>query len=231
MDLRLIGEGYSISEAARLAGTSGQNISRWFRGMRRSDQVYPALFSDRQRSFDEAISLSFLEVIEVIAVSAFRQAGVASGRIRSARDFALSHLSDSYPFASYEFKVRGARLLHEYERRHPDEQSGSMAVDIGHAAAQWILNGFDEVARMSIEYGSPEQTPWAVRYYPCGRDGHLVIDPRYGSGRVTMIGHNVLAETVAGRYRGGDSIEFIAQDYELEPNAVKAAISYFKPAA
>lgn len=231
MNLHFIGEGYSVAEAARFAGTTGGNVARWFRGLRRGEKAYPPLFSDRRRPFGEPISLSFLEVIEVIAVAAFKREGVSPERIRNARDFSLVHLTDSYPFASYDFKVRGARILHDYEQQHPDEQSGSMVVDIGDKAAQWKLNGFDDLADAVIEYGEPNRMPWAVRYYPRGRDGHLVVDPRYGSGRVTMIGHNLLATVVAGRYSGGDSIDFIAEDYELDREAVEAAIAYCESAA
>ena len=231
MNLHLIGEGYSVAEAARFAGTTGGNVTRWFRGLRRGERTYRPLFSDRRRSFDEPIALSFLEVIEVIAVAAFRREGVSADRIRNARDFSLAHLTDSYPFASYDFKVHGARILHDYEQQHPDERSGPMVVDIGDKAGQWKLNGFDVLAETVLDYGEPEHLPWAVRYYPRGRDGHLVVDPRYGSGRVTMIGYNLLAEVVAGRYFGGDSIEFIAEDYELDLEAVQAAIEYFEPAA
>lgn len=230
MDLHLIGEGYSVAETARFAGTTGANVARWFRGSRRGDKAYPPLFSERHRLFDEPILLSFLEVVEVIAVAAFKREGVSSKRIRNARDFSLTHLTDSYPFASYDFKVHGARILHDYEQRYPDERSGPMVVDVGDKAGQWKLNGFDDLADAVLEYGEQDQVPWAVRYYPHGRDGYLVVDPRYGSGRVTMIGHNLLATVVAGRYFGGDSIDFIAEDYDLEQEAVKTAIAYYDPA-
>lgn len=64
----------------------------------------------------------------------------------------------------------------------------------------------------------------AYRLYPFGRDVLIVIYPPCGSGRLTVEGHNLLAEVLAGQHRGGDSIADPAEDFELSEDTVRQVV-------
>jgi len=64
----------------------------------------------------------------------------------------------------------------------------------------------------------------AVRWYPRGRANPAVIDARYGFGSPTVGGVNTWA--LAGRARGGEDVDLIAEEYDLTVEQVRAAVEF-----
>src|SRR5262249_45004085 len=93
---RLYLPAYQIAEAADYARISPQTVIAWHK-------IEAALL--RQR--DTRAALSYLQLIEVAVVAAFRKAGVPMKRIRAARTYAARALKSEHPFAEYRFKENG----------------------------------------------------------------------------------------------------------------------------
>ena len=95
---RLYIPNYQVGEAARYAAISPQTVAAWHR-----IEGNKSLLSHKE----QRAALSYLQMIEVAVVAAFRKAGVKLPEIRAARDYVQITLKKEYPFAQYRFKTEG----------------------------------------------------------------------------------------------------------------------------
>jgi hypothetical protein len=105
---------YQIGEAARYAGISSQTVASWHK-------IGSTLSSKESRS-----ALSYLQLIEVAVVAAFRKAGVPLRRIRDARTYVSKELKSKFPFADYRFKTNGKRLWIDYAEIEGEKGKGKL---------------------------------------------------------------------------------------------------------
>ena len=101
---RLFLPNYQIGEAARYADISTQAVAAWHKIER------PTLSLKERRA-----ALSYMQLIEVAVVAAFRKAGISLRRIRDAREYIRKQLNTEYPFAEYSFKTEGKHLFVDYQ--------------------------------------------------------------------------------------------------------------------
>ena len=219
---------YTLTEAAALAGVSGQTVSNWFRG--REGSLQTPLFADRLRTRDEPIRLSFLETSETIVAALLKRNGASMSRLRSAREFTRRRIPCEHPFATEQFKLTGDRILLEFEEQSPSVGKRDLLMDFDERAGQKVLPFYFTSALEQFEYQNELEFAWARRYHLYGRDIPLVIDPAFGSGRLTIADTNIQAESVFARIDSGYSVEDIVEDLRLPTEQVKAVIE-FKRAA
>ena len=219
---------YTLSEAAALAGVSGQTVSNWFRGRKGSSQT--PLFADRLRSRDEEIRLSFLEVSETIVAALLRAHGASMSRLRTAREFTHLQIRCEHPFATEQYKLASGRILLEFEEYSPSRRKDDVLVDFDVQAGQRVLPLYYTSAMERFDYQSDSDFSWALRYHPYGRAIPLVIDPRYGSGRLTVAGTNIRAEAVFARLNSGYSKSDIVDDLRLPIELVEAVVGFSQAA-
>lgn len=203
---------YTAAEAARLANTTPATVARWFRGQPAS----PPLFAERRRQ-DEALRLSFLELIELVVARRLRSCGLSVEQLRQSREFARESWSVEHPFAELRLSMLGCQ----------DAEPGG---DAQWPAALPPLPKFAEFATQALEYDdcTPDaaEGAWARRFFPAGDSAPLMVDPRFAGGSVTFLNRGLLLDTVVKRWRADESIAFIAADFELDESAVEAALRY-----
>ena len=223
---------YRLNEAAELAGVSTQTVSYWFRGRAGSERT--PLFSDRLRDRNDEVRLSFLEVSETIVAALFRRNGASMTRLRTAREFTRARIGSEFPLATRQFKLASRRILLDLEEQSPSRRSDDLLVDFSLEAGHNVLPFYFTEALERFDYSddpADDRTDgWAQRYHPHGRDAPLVIDPVYGSGRLTVAGTNIRAAAVFARIAQGYSAEDITDDLRLPIELAKAVIK-FKTAA
>ncbi len=219
---------YTLAEAAALAGVSDQTVSNWFRGREGSTQT--PLFDDRRRTRDQEIRLSFLEVSETIVAALLRTHGATMSRLRTAREFTKLQIQCEHPFATEQYKLASGRILLEFEEHSPIRRKGDVLIDFDEQAGQRVLPLYYTSAMDRFDYRHDADVSWAQRYHPYGRAMPLVIDPRFGSGRLTIAGTNVRAEAVFARLNGGYSTGDIVDDLRLPVELVEA-VAAFRQAA
>ena len=69
---------------------------------------------------DKGAALSYLQLIEVAVVAAFRKTGVSLPKIRAAREYVSKQLEAEFPFAEYRFKTDGRDLWMDYAQIEAD---------------------------------------------------------------------------------------------------------------
>ena len=175
------GKAYTIRQAARLAGVLRATVRRWLEGYEAPDHQMAPVFGAGPEG--EAPGISFLQLIEIVVVARFRRANrpVQLDRLRRAHTFARDRFQIAYPFASLSLREFGGHVLHEFDVADP---SGPvLALDLG---GQWAMPGF--VTQVLDELDFSQDDLLAERWFPAGRSAPIVVDPRIGAGRLTVLG-------------------------------------------
>lgn len=209
-DRRLTDRTYSLSEAARFADAPPNRIRGWFSAGQRADGAAPSVFADCRREENEPLKFSFLELAEMAVANHLHRNGWSNSKLAELRQSAGRQLSALHPLAT---------------RQAQPILAASGPASSSPRVSERLCGTLNDI----FDYDQQNEPGWVARYFPHGHRGHLVIEPGFGSGRVTMISRNLLADVVAGRHFGGDPIDFIAEDYELSEDAVRAAIAYAEP--
>lgn len=67
---------------------------------------------------------------------------------------------------------------------------------------------------------------FASRWLPFGKDGSLALDPRRAGGQPAIKGRRLRVVDIRGYFVAGDSIDFLAEDFDLDREAVEAALRF-----
>jgi uncharacterized protein (DUF433 family) len=199
---------YQLQEAARYAGLSSGTVADWHRrGKRRT------LSSREHRT-----ALSYLQLIEVAVVAAFREAGVTLNGIRAAREYVSDKLNSEYPFAHYQFKADGRRLVMEYEQVEGKKGKGKLLRPDQGGQLAWsdILGRLKE-----FEY---ERNGVVIRWHVTGPGSAIVIDPRIAFGAPAVNG--IPTWVLKDRWQAGEPPGEIADDFGLKEAVVRTAIEF-----
>jgi uncharacterized protein (DUF433 family) len=202
---------YQIGEAARYAQISPQTVAAWHKDGARAG----ATLSEK----DKGAALSYLQLIEVAVVAAFRKTGVSLSRIRRAREYVSTVLQSEFPFSEYRFKTDGKHLFLDYEQIAGEEKRGTLlgADQAGQLAWQEILGRLRE-----FEYEPGGGI--AIRWKLAGGANPIVIDPRISFGAPSVDGTPTWI--IRGRYEAGESDSEIADDFGLSVPQVRKALRF-----
>lgn len=208
---------YTLADVARLAGTSPQNARRWFFGYSAPGHHMAPVFGPR----DEGTPmLSFLDLIELMVVARYRSGPgrrIPLERLRRAHAFARETLAIDHPFASGKLWVEGAHVLHHFEEANPGP--GKLALDVG---GHYVLPLAVADARETLDFDSRDGL--ARRWYPLGREVPVVVEAGLGAGWPVILGSNVRTEVLCDRWKSGESMDDLADDFEIDRRTVEEVL-------
>lgn len=202
---RLTLPAYLVGEAAHYADISPQTVSAWHK-------IEKKVLSKK----DTGIKLSYLQLIEVAVVAAFRKAKTPLREIRAARDYMQKQLNSKYPFAEYKFKMYGKSLFTNYVASgHSHLLKANQAGQLGWEELLGpVLKEFDYDADEGV----------AIRWHVAGEHSLIVIDPRISFGAPSVSGTPTWI--IKGRFEAGESDSAIAEDFNLDVSTVREALQF-----
>lgn len=202
---RLFLPSYQIGEAAAYAKIAPQTVVAWHK-------IEAALLAQREKR----AALSYMQLIEVAVVAAFRKAGVPLKRIRAAREYAARNLKSEYPFAEYSFKEEGKHLW--LDSGQIDVKPGTVlsADQGGQLAWESVIGRLRE-----FEY---EKDGIVLRWHVAGPSSPIIIDPRISFGAPAVKG--VPTWVIRGRWNAGESDSDIATDFGIKKEEVREALRF-----
>lgn len=213
---------YSYSDAARIIGITPGKLRRWVRDY---DYYIHAHRRDQRplvvRYFDPHDRvLSFLELIELLFVSLFRQEGLSLKTIRQAAETASRWFSTDYPFAIKQFNTDGRHIFATLaDEATSDEIMAELSK--GQFAFPMVIEPF----LRKIDYRADNL---AQAFWPLGRQERVVIDPDRSFGKPIDAETGVPTSALYSAFlaEGPDSIPRVARWYEVPEAAVEGAITF-----
>jgi uncharacterized protein (DUF433 family) len=160
---------------------------------------------------------SFLELVDLLFVKRFLDAGVALRTLRRALEEATKILGVSH-FAGQRFFTDGRRVYLEFR----DEGDALLQLISG---GQWTIAPIIRALAECIDFD--DVSGLACRWYPRGKEGRVVLDPTMSFGRPTLIGHSVATSNILDFYEAeGESIQAACDWWGLSPEEVEAAVAF-----
>ena len=210
---------YGINEAAHYLGIPNATLRSWVLG-----RPYPTGAGERffrpiiELPDKEERLLSFQNLVEAHVLDAIRRVhGVTFGRVRKAIEYLKKQLGSRHPLAEQKFATDGVDLFVEvFGQLVNVSREGQLAIrDLIQAYLQ-------RIERDPI--GAP------VRLYPFTRERKpdepkiIVIDPSISFGRPVLVGTGIATTIIAQRYKAGESVEELAEDYGRSRSDIEEAI-------
>ena len=210
---------YSILEAARYLSIPPATLRAWVAGRKYPTASGPRFFKPViELPADSRAGLSFINLVEAHVLDAIRRHHeVPLNKIREAIHYLQKHFSSRHPLAEQRFQTDGIDLfIEKFGRLINVTQSGQIP-----------LRELLEAHLHRVEH-DPAGQP--VRLYPFTRKRELdepkvvVIDPHVSYGRPVLVGTGIPTAIVAERYKAGESIDELAEDYERSRKEIEEAI-------
>jgi uncharacterized protein (DUF433 family) len=215
---------YGIDEAARYLGIPKATLRSWVLG-----RHYPATGG---KQFSRPIIelpdkdqrlLSFENLVEAHVLDAFRRAhGVAVWRVRKAIEYLKKQLGSSHPLAEQRFVTDEVDLFVEmFGQLVNISQEGQLAMK--------------ELIEAHLRRIERDVSGLPIRLYPFTRERKpdepkiIVIDPNISFGRPVLAGTGIATTVIAQRYKAGESIEELAEDYGRSRPDIEEAIRLALP--
>jgi uncharacterized protein (DUF433 family) len=212
---------YGFGQVDWMLGLTGGTSRRWIDGYERGGRRYEPVVR-------EAITGSELvtwgEFVETRLLAHYRDSGVPMQRMRGVVDGLRRAFQVRYPLATIRpFLDEERRVVYEVQETEGLEESMKLVVEAH--SGQLVLASEVRRFRLEAEFEADEDGAMiATRLHPLGQQRNVVIDPLRGFGEavVRSTSTQVLAELVAA----GESIEWVASQYELPVLAVLDALEY-----
>jgi uncharacterized protein (DUF433 family) len=186
----------------------------------RARRTKPPVIRTDIPSIDGAVSLSFLELMELRVVKAFIDKGLSLQHVRKAGALACRRFRTDHPFASRRVFTDGRNIFSAIS----DDVDSPDVVKWREAEIDQVTSGklFERFLR-EIEFD--ERTSLAERWWPMGKGHPIVLDPQVSFGAPVIEGTAVRTVTIA-RYARRESFGSAAVAFEIERRQAKAAMEF-----
>jgi len=162
--------------------------------------------------------LSFMNLIEAHVLDAIRREHeISLQKVRKALDYLSKHFRSGYPLVDQRFETDGLDLFIPYYG-----QLISLTKDGQMAMRKLLLAHLRRIER------DPQGIPTRLFPFTRKRDPEepkaVVIDPYISFGRPVLVGTGITTAIVAERYKAGESMEALSEDYGCEQLKIEEAI-------
>ena len=220
---------YTPGEAAILLREDTRTVRRWAFGYPRSRGgtrvQHPPLIRTEIPVLEGERALTFVELVELLYVRAFHGLGVSWKAIREAARVAANLFASEHPFALRQVYLDPNSVLYGAVT----EADGSEALI--------QLRGHGQQAFPSVVKPYLDQLEFVVddvasRWWPMGKGGGVLVDPRIAFGAPVVAEAGIRAETLSDAWDaespayGRRAAERVAWMYEIEPKHVHTALGF-----
>jgi uncharacterized protein (DUF433 family) len=164
-------------------------------------------------------AVNFHTFIELYVFIKLRDLGLGYKKIITAHQVISNELNVKYPFASTKILAGENDIFYYFDNETIVKADRTNQIGFKNIIEQYYNR---------IEFDSDSL---AEKYWPLGKSNSIIVDPKHKFGQPTIIGTNILVDTIAGLYKGGESPEFIASIYDITSKQVKDALEYINRAA
>jgi uncharacterized protein (DUF433 family) len=217
---------YSPTEAAQLVSLRPERVTRWLRGY---EYRYLAKDSSRSRTVRQKPVIhrsgakaspyaSFLDLVDLLFVKRFLDFGFSLQRIRRALNEA-DKVIGGHHFAQQCYFTDGTDI---YLKVKEGEIENLLQLLSG---GQWVIA--DVILQFAKQLDFDDTTGFADKWYPNGKQGRIVLDPKIAFGAPTIVDRGVRTANVYDLFVAEESrTERVANWMKLESEEVTAAVEF-----
>lgn len=210
---------YAVSEAAQYLLMPRATLRSWVAGRpyptRAGRKYFRPLVALPEH---QPPTLSFVNLVEVHVLDALRREHqIPLDKVRLAINYLRRKLGIQHPLADQDLETDGLDLFVEkYGQLINITREGQLAI------RQLLQAHLRRIER--------DPSGLAVRLYPFTRKRFadepkaVVIDPLIGFGRPVLAGTGIRTAVIADRYKGGESVDDLAEDYGRQRLEIEEAI-------
>jgi len=177
-----------------------------------------AVWGSPLRDVGKATTLTFMDLMEVRFIDAFRQHGVGWKTIRIAAQHASELFDRTYPFSTKQFKTDGRTIFAEVGAQTKNQQLIDLARN--QYAFHQVLS---RDLYLGLEFAERDEVR---RWWPLGTRRRVVVDPQRAFGQPIVNREGVPTAVLSAAYKTEKSISRVASWYEVEPLAVRDALAF-----
>lgn len=212
---------YTVAEAAYYLNLPTTTLRSWVAGRTYPTEHGLKRFPPVIQPADTAhFRLSFVNLVEAHVLSAIRRGhAIQLPKIRRALGYLEKQFHSKHPLADHHFETDGLNLFVQHYGKLVNVTAE------GQLAMREVLNSFLKRIERDSK-GAP------VRLYLFTRQGSpdephaVMVDPTISFGRPVLEGTGIPTEILAQRYKAGDSLEELAEDYGRRKEEIEEAIRY-----
>lgn len=217
---------YNPTTAARLVQLSQDRVTRWLRGYRFTYQTYQG---ERQSKKPPVIQrrpaqwkryASFLDLIDLLFIKQFLEAGISLQTLRKALKEA-TELLDGYHFAQRYFFTDGERVYLDLKNHKEEARELFELLSNG----KWVIAPV--ITQVAEQISFDETTGYAERWFPMGPEKPIMLDPGISFGRPAIVGRGISTANIYDMYVAEDqNYEVVCDWMQLQRDEVTAAVKF-----
>lgn len=208
---------YGIGEAAGLLGLRTDRARAWLDGYERAGTAYPPVIR-AERTGDEIVTWG--EFVELGYLREYRRKDVPLQRLRPVIEELRRVLGTPYPLATARPYVFDKELVLDVQERAGVPSAIAIVIRSGQ---EIMMTPETNRFFKKVEF-DPGASASALRIRPAGAASPVVIDPLVRFGQPSVAG--VATERLWELFDAGETLDAIADGYDLDIDDVKAAVAY-----
>lgn len=202
-----------MGESAAYLGVPKSTLHRWAR----PSSGWPPVITYFAASGREA-NVPFVGFAEAYVLSAFSRAGVPMQRIRPAVERLGSEIGVDHALASERLYTDGAEVLYDYATKEDDDLLELTVVRTGQTQFSDLIRGYLQ----RVTYGDDG---WVAQLeLPTYEHAQVVVNPRRAFGFPLLVHAGARVEDLVDRFKAGDSVAEIADDFAVLETEVEDVI-------
>lgn len=217
---------YSPTEAARLVSLRPERVTRWLRGYEykyspkgsTSSKIVRQTPVIIKNDAEDSPYASFLDLVDLLFVKRFLDYGFSLQKLRKALIEANSVIGGHH-FAQRCYFTDGREIFLKVRKNGADSllqlQSGG----------QWVIA--EVILQFAKQIDFDRDTGFADRWYPNGKSGRVVLDPRIAFGAPTIVDRGVRTANVFDLFKAEkEQIDRISSWSQLDRRDIIAAVKF-----
>jgi uncharacterized protein (DUF433 family) len=218
---------YTAAMAGRLVGLRPERVRRWLVGY---EYIYTAGDESVRRikrapvihrEGEETPFASFLDLIDLLFVKRFLDAGISLQKLRRALDEADA-LVGGHHFAQRSFFTDGRNV---YLQVRKQSAAGAESLLELLSGGQWVIAPVIKDLATEIKFHSA--TGFAERWYPLGPQTRVIVDPRISFGAPTVLNRGIKTANVFDLYVAErEKVDAVCSWLQLQPEEVEDAVQF-----
>jgi uncharacterized protein (DUF433 family) len=215
---------YTVTGAARLVGMPPSTLANWAKGYEHRFPNRPTVtkgpvITAVDTSSAGGPSIPFIGLVEAMVVQAFRRTDLSLQRIRRALAVLAGQGELHNALASRKLYTDGADVLYDYAEGIGDGQLRLLTVV---RSGQRVFHDIIDAYLQRIHF---DHDPWATEIIvPVTKREILRIRPGVASGDALFMRGGAPLSAVTSRFRAGEPVESIADDYEVPVDDIREAL-------